>query len=140
MHLESEKAAYICNGAHWRFALAFAMRGEHEHEFSRSTRREAQQRLDELISETFGSMYQSGRIEIRSDLAGLGLDVSLQAHTMEWLVTAVSDETFADNYTLHRGIDWLIGVIDEDYDELAYRDLAHSMHAFRLYLDRADAL
>lgn len=138
-HLEAEERSLACGGAHWRYALAFAVKGGHGRHFDRQVLDRASRRLDEILDATLTGIEPDGRIPDAAVVVPESMRFSHQAHTLEWLMVAVSDDILRSHAELHKAVAWAIREMSERWDTLSPRDLCHAAHALRLYRHRLES-
>lgn len=153
-HLQAEERCKACFGTHWRMAIAVCVRVA-PRRFSRAVLNDAAQRLTGEIEQarlaqtptgqfTSDATVESGVSAIvaseqmnapdRSELA-----VTMQAHTLEWLSVAATDEVLLTQPWIHLGIRLLIEQMETDAT-VSYDIHAHGCRALRLYDERITRL
>lgn len=135
-HLDAEERSVVCGGGHWRYALAFAVKGDHGRSLDRLILERSAHRLDEILNTTLASIEADGRIPDGAVPVPDTMRFSHQVHSLEWLMIAVSDETMRSHAQLHEAVCWALRAMTERWDVLSPRDLCHAAHALRLYRDR----
>jgi hypothetical protein len=138
-HLDREATSLVCGGTHWRYALSVAVASDPTQQLDTLVLARARQRLAESIDTAFVGMDAAGRLKGGDGGVGYGsnvIDLSVHAHTLEWLFTALSDEQVVGSVQLHRAVAWLIDQSSAMWNRVSYRDLAHVAHALHLYLRR----
>ncbi len=139
-HIDAEGRSIVCGGAHWRYALAFAVVGRHGRQLDPLVLDRAARRLDEMLGATLAGIDVDGRIPDGVVLVPDTMRFSHQAHSLEWLMVAVDDRTMRSHDRLHRAVSWTIREMTERWSVLCPRDLSHAAHALRLYRDRSDSI
>jgi hypothetical protein len=134
LHLQREPVEHFCGGAHWCYALAFALRGHHDQQLPAAIRRAARARLDDIFRDAIHSIGDDG--EIHWSLQGRGSAVSHQAHTLEWILLAVDRQVFMRTPALHLAVEWLILQADWKFDSLSFREFSHVARALCMYKRR----
>lgn len=143
-HLASERQSRACFGTHWTMALALCVR-MFPQRFSGDVLGEARSRLERALQDARASQEPSGRFplppsdaqpRIGDDAAQDVMAITFQAHTLEWLSVAVSDETLLREEWLHKGFVHLLDSLASKHSRLLYDVHAHAARALRLYENR----
>lgn len=139
-HLTAEERSVVCGGGHWRYALAFAVKGDHRRCLDRRVLDLAKRRLGEILDATLAGIEPGGRIADGAIPVPDPMRFSHQVHTLEWLMVAVSDETLRSHAQFHEAVSWAMQEMMGRWDELSRRDLCHAVHALRGYVARVERM
>jgi len=136
--LNTKRLSDYCGGAHWNMALAYVVTCDHRLRIDSSVMRRARKALQDEIRSAFNGLDETARFKlpIAEPMRESDVGISYQAHTLEWLLVCVTNEEIRKNPRLHLAVDWLILRSGEAWTSLAYRDLAHVIHALKRYVAR----
>jgi len=151
-HLNAERRCVACFGTHWSMALAVCVRIAPQ-KFSPRVRHDAEMRLTEAVETARLDQMPSGEFSLPlpvqatstqsepgtfaqpSALNSAEVSLTMQAHTLEWLCVAVSDQCLQNDKWVHVGMCRLIAQIDQCHT-VSYDIYAHASRAMRLYEER----
>lgn len=136
--LQTKSRSKYCGGCHWRWALAFTVAGAHDRDVEAKVALDGRRTLDRELTSTLSRMDNDGAFDLANEYQGdsVAILISFQAHTLEWVLTCVSDDELRNRARVHQAMCCLLAQLDHAWDSVPYRDLAHAAHAVRLYARR----
>lgn len=140
-HLEADPMDHACGGIHWCSALSsLSALGK-----AAGVRPELEKAAQELaaawVERALVSVDTEGRagwftaVDGRTP-GGIDQQVSIQAHMLEWLAWALSDDQFATDSRIHRVALWLASLPDSTWAVLPLATECHAIRALSLYSRR----
>lgn len=124
-----EVESTVCRGAHWAFALVYALRGDHSRRLLPSVRDRAEKRLAQVVEEGVSELEEFTLPLSPSEVVRLG-------HLLSWLIPALDYEDLATGQAIHKVVKGMAVALQMIGNEIPYREACHAVHALRLYKDR----